>query len=195
MASGPWIFASEDGKRLDVRHEVVGRIVDDKVALFQSTESSQTLSGTVQKTICVVYGECAVRLIARTDAELGIVYEVESKVGRPVDGCLPLFPHVGQLVRLSTGDAIPLGEQPRGNWYGNMLRSLSEHYGFNFTTPWYKLDRNVKKILLYGTGNKKLEMQYSSERWSGTYTGGWEGTVSNLMRRYRQTKSNHIIPE
>ena len=90
------------------------------------------------------------------------------------------------------GAIIPLGEQPRGNWYGNMLRSLSEHYGFNFTTPWYKLDRNVKEILLYGTGNKKLEMQYSSERWSGTYTGGWEGTVSNLMRRYRQTKSNHI---
>ena len=93
---------------------------------------------------------------------------------------------------LIQGAIIPLGEQPRGNWYGNMLRSLSEHYGFNFTTPWYKLDRNVKEILLYGTGNKKLEMQYSSERWSGTYTGGWEGTVSNLMRRYRQTKSNHI---
>mgnify|MGYP001190843317 FL=1 len=35
-------------------------------------------------------------------------------------------------------------------------------------------------------------MKYSSERWSGTYTGGWEGTLPNLMRRYKQTKSNHI---
>ena len=35
-------------------------------------------------------------------------------------------------------------------------------------------------------------MDYSSERWSGTYTGGWEGTIPNLMRRYKQTKSNHI---
>ena len=35
-------------------------------------------------------------------------------------------------------------------------------------------------------------MKYSSERWSGTYTGGWEGTIPNLMRRYKQTKSNHI---
>ena len=35
-------------------------------------------------------------------------------------------------------------------------------------------------------------MKYSSTRWSGTYTGGWEGVISNLMRRYKQTKSNHI---
>ncbi|MBT4149932.1 MAG: excinuclease ABC subunit UvrA [Candidatus Marinimicrobia bacterium] len=35
-------------------------------------------------------------------------------------------------------------------------------------------------------------MEYSSERWSGTYTGGWEGAIPNLMRRYKQTKSNHI---
>ena len=134
MASGPWIFASEDGKRLDVRHEVVGRIVDDKVALFQSTESSQTLSGTVQKTICVVYGGCAVRLIARTYAELGIVYEVESKVGRPVDGCLPVFPHVGQLVRLSTGDAIPLGEQPF-SWTVPGQVGVVEHHRWRLLLP------------------------------------------------------------
>ena len=35
-------------------------------------------------------------------------------------------------------------------------------------------------------------MQYSSDRWSGTYSGGWEGAIPNLMRRYKQTKSNHI---
>jgi excinuclease ABC subunit A len=37
-----------------------------------------------------------------------------------------------------------------------------------------------------------VKMEYSSERWSGTYTGGWEGAIPNLMRRYKQTKSNHI---
>ena len=93
---------------------------------------------------------------------------------------------------LIQGAIIPLGEQPRGNWYGSILKSLSTHYNFSFTTPWYKLDKNIRKILLNGTGNKKLKMDYSSERWSGTYTGGWEGTIPNLMRRYKQTKSNHI---
>jgi|TARA_B100001750_G_scaffold210795_1_gene191615 excinuclease ABC subunit A len=90
------------------------------------------------------------------------------------------------------GAIVPLGEQPRGNWYGSMLKSLSTHYNFNFTTPWCKLDRNIRSMLLTGTGEQKLKMKYSSERWSGTYTGGWEGAIPNLIRRYKQTKSNHI---
>ena len=93
---------------------------------------------------------------------------------------------------LIQGAIFPLGEQPRGNWYGSILKSLSRHYNFNFTTPWYKMDRGIREMLLNGTGSKKLKMKYSSERWSGTYTGGWEGTIPNLMRRYKQTKSNHI---
>ena len=93
---------------------------------------------------------------------------------------------------LIQGAITPLGEQPRGNWYGSILKSLSRHYSFNFTTPWFKLDRGIREILLNGTGSTKLKMEYSSERWSGTYTGGWEGTIPNLMRRYKQTKSNHI---
>jgi len=93
---------------------------------------------------------------------------------------------------LIQGAIFPLGEQPRGNWYGSILKSLSRYYNFKFTTPWYKLDREIREMLLIGTGSKKLKMEYSSERWSGTYTGGWEGTIPNLMRRYKQTKSNHI---
>ena len=90
------------------------------------------------------------------------------------------------------GAILPLGEQPRGNWYGSILKSLSKNYDFSFTTPWFKLDPKIREMLLVGTGNKKLQMEYSSNRWSGTYTGGWEGVISNLMRRYKQTKSNHI---
>ncbi len=90
------------------------------------------------------------------------------------------------------GAVTPLGEQPRGNWYGSILKSLARHYGFNFTTPWVKLDPQVREIILYGTGKDTLKMTYSSDRWSGTYTGGWEGAIPNLMRRYKQTQSSGI---
>ncbi len=93
---------------------------------------------------------------------------------------------------LIQGCVIPLGEQPRGNWYGSILKSLARHYNFNFTTPWYRLDPKIREILLYGTGKEKLRMSYSSDRWTGTYVGGWEGTIPNLMRRYRQTRSSGI---
>ena len=93
---------------------------------------------------------------------------------------------------LIQGAIVPLGEQPRGNWYGSILKSLSGHYNFNFTTPWIKLKSDVRQMLLYGTGDEKFKMEYSSSRWSGTYSGGWEGTIPNLMRRYTQTKSASI---
>ncbi len=90
------------------------------------------------------------------------------------------------------GAIVSMGEQPRGNWYGSILKSLAKNYQFSFTTPWNKLDTNIRKVLLFGTGNKQMKMEYESKRWSGTYTGGWEGVVPNLMRRYSKTKSNGI---
>ena len=93
---------------------------------------------------------------------------------------------------LIQGALAPLGEQPRGNWYGSVLKSLAQHYNFNFTTPWIKLDKSIRQMLLYGTGDKKFKMEYSSNRWTGTYSGGWEGAVDNLMRRHTQTKSSGI---
>ena len=93
---------------------------------------------------------------------------------------------------LIQGAIVPLGEQPRGNWYGSILKSLSKHYGFNFSTPWIKLDNEIKRILLNGSGKEKFKMEYASSRWEGTYSGGWEGAIPNLMRRYSQTKSQGI---
>ena len=60
---------------------------------------------------------------------------------------------------------MPLGEQPRGNWYGNILKSLAQHYNFNFTTPWIKLESSVRQMLLYGTGEK-------SSKWNTHLAGG-----------------------
>tara|TARA_B100000678_G_scaffold291581_1_gene309415 strand:- start:1818 stop:4661 length:2844 start_codon:yes stop_codon:yes gene_type:complete len=93
---------------------------------------------------------------------------------------------------LIQGAIASLGEQPRGNWYGSILKSLSQHLDFNFTTPWIRLSSKVRKVLLYGTGENKYKMQYKSARWTGTYTGGWEGAIPNLVRRYKQTKSTGI---
>ena len=64
--------------------------------------------------------------------------------------------------------------------------------GMALNTPWMKLDQKVREMLLFGTGSEKMKMTYSSQRWTGTYTGGWEGAIPNLMRRYKQTKSGHI---
>ena len=54
------------------------------------------------------------------------------------------------------------------------------------------MNPDIRQMLLYGTGGEKFNMEYKSSRWSGTYSGGWEGAIPNLIRRYEQTKSNGI---
>ena len=93
---------------------------------------------------------------------------------------------------LIQGAIAPLGEQPRGSWYSAILKSLARHYKFNFTTPWYKLPPEAREALLWGTGSERIKMQYKSDRFSGEYSGGFEGVVFNLERRYRQTNSPGI---
>ena len=90
---------------------------------------------------------------------------------------------------LIQGAILPLGEQPRGSWYSANLKSLAHHYNFKFSTPWYKLTERAREVLLFGTGSDQVKMQYKSKRFSGEYSGGFEGVVRNLERRYRQTKS------
>ncbi len=93
---------------------------------------------------------------------------------------------------LLQGAIAPLGEQPRGNWYAAILKSLALHFNFKFTQPWNTLSEEAQTAILRGTGNKKIKMAYESDRWKGEYEGGFEGVIPNLERRYKQTTSPGI---
>ena len=94
---------------------------------------------------------------------------------------------------LIQGTVAPIGEQPRGGWYSSMIKSLALHYNFKFTTPWKRLPEEIQQAILYGTPQgEKITMQYSSKKWKGEYTGGFEGVIPNRKRRYTQTGSPGI---
>ena len=94
---------------------------------------------------------------------------------------------------LMEGAILPLGEQPRGSYYSSFLKSLAKEYKFRFTTPWNKLSKKVRHILLFGTAEgEEIRVEYESAKWSGAYTGHYEGVINNLTRRYHQTNSNSI---
>ena len=91
---------------------------------------------------------------------------------------------------LVQGCIDPIGEQPRGSWYGSIMKSISKHYGFSFATPWKDLPEKVRQVLLYGTPkDEKFNMTYNSDNFSGEFKKGFEGVINNLKRRYTQTKS------
>ena len=91
---------------------------------------------------------------------------------------------------LIRGCITPIGEQPKDNWIGNMIQSLAAQYNFSYSTPWYKLPKEVQKILLYGT-QSKVKINLKSNNFKGEYLGDFEGVINNLERRYNNTKSSH----
>lgn len=79
------------------------------------------------------------------------------------------------------------------SYYWQVLRALADMYDADLDTPYSDLPDKFKKVLLYGTGEKKLEYTYTSR--SGTVqqrSHTFEGLVNNLERRYLETQSEWI---
>ncbi len=68
--------------------------------------------------------------------------------------------------------------------------AIEKEYGFTEDTPFCEIPEEGKKALLYGTGEKRLHVQYQKEYGSGTFDTPFEGIVPNLHRRYRETQSD-----
>lgn len=131
--SDTWSFCSEDraGQTfVSVRHATAGFIVGpvDAGSGFLEEEDGFTVRPKS--------GEDAgtVSLISRGANELGIIVEVDGGSGGPIEKHLPLVPHLGELVRLSTGDVIPLGEQPFA-WTVPGQVGAVEHDGWRLLLP------------------------------------------------------------
>jgi excinuclease ABC subunit A len=67
--------------------------------------------------------------------------------------------------------------------------ALAKKYKFRLDTPIKDLPEGVYDILLYGTKGEKLSLNYNQERGRGTLSQPFEGIVTNLERRYKETQS------
>ncbi len=104
--------------------------------------------------------------------------------------------------RLVTDESLSLAEGAIRGWdrrnmfYFQMLTSLAEHYGFSIETPFGKLAKKYRKIILHGSGKEVIEFKYINDR-GNTYTRSWpfEGILPNMERRFRETESSMVREE
>ena len=86
----------------------------------------------------------------------------------------------------------PLGK-PRPTWMFAQVQAVARKFGFDFETPLRNLPVRAKEALLYGTGDEKLDVVYSTERGrTVTYKHRFGGVVDMLKRYYDETSSNQI---
>jgi excinuclease ABC subunit A len=70
------------------------------------------------------------------------------------------------------------------------LDALAKHYGFDINTPVEKLPPEILDKILYGTGSEKIKVEYDREYGSGSFMTSFEGVISSMERRYRETRSD-----
>lgn len=79
------------------------------------------------------------------------------------------------------------------SFYWQVINALAEKYGASLDTPYKDLPEEFKQVLLYGTGDEKLQYVYinrNGDTQNRNHT--FEGIINNLERRYRETGSEWI---
>ena len=70
------------------------------------------------------------------------------------------------------------------------FESIGKHYGVDIKNkPIKKLPREFLEKILYGTGDEKIDFEYTSVAGTRKFTQAFEGVLPTLDRRYRETKS------
>ncbi len=88
--------------------------------------------------------------------------------------------------------AIAPWDSRTGYYYQALLEALSMHYEFNVRSPFNKLSERLQKIILYGSGDEHVRFFYDHGERRHFYEKPFEGVISNLERRYRETDSDSI---
>src|SRR5919201_251831 len=79
-----------------------------------------------------------------------------------------------------------------GGWTFRMIESLAQSFKVPLDKPWKDLPRDMKQMLLYGSGEETMSIRWSEGGRSGTYRTSFEGIIPMLMRRFKETTSESM---
>jgi len=97
---------------------------------------------------------------------------------------------------LSLAGGAIRGWDRKTTYYYQMIQSLAEHYGFDIETPFNELPKNLRDIVLYGSGKEKIQFHYENSRGMQVKKlHRFEGVIPNLERRYHETESGAVREE
>ncbi len=121
------------------------------------------------------YGSC------RTCNGLGEIRELDARLIIP-----------DEALSVNQEAIAPLGK-PRQTWVFSQLRAVGKKYGFDFDTPFKKLSKRAKQVLLEGGGEEKFEIEYRfSTGRTVVYRHRFGGLLDILKHYYEDTSSNSI---
>ena len=71
------------------------------------------------------------------------------------------------------------------SWSGAILREVAKRYKISLDTPWKKLTKREKDIILYGIGDETVNVRYKSAAGNtNTWEVNWKGIIETSRDRY-----------
>ncbi|MCK0197765.1 excinuclease ABC subunit UvrA [Ancylobacter sp. 6x-1] len=190
--------------RLVVRPDMAGRLADsletalglaDGIAVLEYADETEA-DGTPKRVIFSEKFACPVSGFT--------ISEIEPRLfsfNNPFGAC-PVCDGLGHESKIDPNLVVPdatrsLKQGALAPWakssspyYGQTLDALARHYGFKLTTPWADLPASAQMIILHGSGAEKIRFIYDDGMRAYETAKTFEGIITNLERRWRETDSD-----
>ena len=73
-----------------------------------------------------------------------------------------------------------------------IFTALEREIGINLDKPWSKLPEKQRQLVLFGTGDRRVQVSWEGSHGKVSWPMQFEGVVRTLMRRFRETKSDEM---
>jgi excinuclease ABC subunit A len=80
-------------------------------------------------------------------------------------------------------------------YYDQTLSSLAKHFAIDLKTPFAKLTKENREIILFGSGSEEVTIQYYDGHKAYEITKPFEGVIPNMERRWRESESAWVRDE
>ena len=187
--------------RLIVREDILSRLTDSVETALKLGENLMIAS--VQDGEDMLFSQ----LYACPDCGISIE-ELTPRMfsfNNPYGAC-PCCSGLGYLTTVDPANVIPDGSKSlnegairvsgwdsseEGGGMARMyLNALAAKYGFSLDAPVRELTKAQLDVILYGTKGEKLKLIYERDGRQSSFSSPFEGIVTNLERRYRETSSD-----
>src|SRR4051794_29582936 len=111
---------------------------------------------------------------------------------------------LGSMMEIDPGLVVPdptltIGEgaiapwaNSSSNYYEQLIQALADEYRIDLECPWEALSEKHQDLFLYGTNGKRVHISYRNRYGRRrSYATRFEGVVTGLDRRYKETDSDH----
>jgi excinuclease ABC subunit A len=97
---------------------------------------------------------------------------------------------------IAEGALVPWAKMPTdASWRLKILEAICQSHGWNFRAPIRDQPPEALQYLLYADKDEKVVVRYRHERGENTYNATFEGVITNLNRRFRETDSDYVKTE